>query len=170
MQTNQLESALRALDSRTQQHYQTVTRNQEMIGQLRSQAASLCSQANAMLSAASSGSDDDDGPDYSMISQGQALMCQADLLESQADALESEMEQARSALSQCRSEYQQYLCEGQNNLRNLQATASTLSRASGSYGGGKVAVALDAVRQRMQYNQKLVDGCQSRIDRISSIC
>ncbi|HJJ90202.1 MAG TPA: hypothetical protein O0Y05_04110, partial [Methanocorpusculum sp.] len=70
-----------------------------------------------------------------------------------------------------KSEYQSYMSEGQNNLANLQIAADQLSNvASARYGATKIKEALAATRQRIVYNQNLVNGCQKRINWIEQIC
>ena len=98
-------------------------------------------------------------------------MGQADNYRSQADNLRSQVEGMASELRGYKSEYSSYMAEGQTNLANLKIAAEQLTSAAGSrYGAAKIKEALTAARQRMVYNQNLINGCQKRISWIDSIC
>lgn len=76
-----------------------------------------------------------------------------------------------SELSGYKSEYQSYMAEGQTNLANLRTAADQLTGiVGGKYGAAKIKEALVATKQRMVYNQNLVNGCQKRISWIEQIC
>ena len=106
-----------------------------------------------------------------MNSQASACMNQSSAYRMQAESLQSQMGGMISELSGYKSEYQSYMEEGQTNLANLKIAVDQLTSVAGSkYGAEKIREALAATKQRMVYNQNLVNGCQKRISWIEQIC
>lgn len=169
METKELENNLRNLDETVLALGQSIQNMRNSISQCYSQADSLESRAHALMYMASN--EEDQSVAAQMYTHASAYMNQSSAYRMQGESLQSQMGGMISELSGYKLEYQSYMAEGQTNLANLKIAADQLtSVAGGKYGAAKIKEALAATKQRMVYNQNLVNGCQKRISWIEQIC
>jgi chromosome segregation ATPase len=169
METKELENHLRRLDQTVLALGQSIQNARNRIAQCQIQADHLESQAHSLMSMASN--EEDGGAAAQLYSQANACMNQASSYRMQAENLQSQAEGMMSELNGHKSEYQSYMSEGQTNLSNLKIAADQLTSIAGNkYGASKIREALSATKQRMIYNQNLVNGCQKRISWIEQLC
>lgn len=169
METKELENNLRYLDQTVLALGQSIQNARNSIAQCQLQADRLEGQAHSLMSMASS--EEDGGAAAQLYSQATACMNQASAYKMQAENLQSHADGMISELNGHKSEYQSYMAEGQTNLSNLKIAADQLTSIAGNkYGAAKIREALSATKQRMIYNQNLVNGCQKRINWIEQLC
>lgn len=169
MDTRELEKNLRELDIVVLNLGQSIQSMKNSIAQYYSQVDSLESRAQAMMYMASN--EENELVSSQMYSQATACMNQAYAYRRQAEGLESQIGEMSSELNGYKSEYQRYMEEGQTNLANLKIAADKLMKVDeNKYGVQKTKEALNAIKQRIVYNQNLVNVCHKRIRWIEEIC
>ena len=169
MDTKELENNLKNLDQATLGLGQTIQNMRNNISQCYTQADNLEGQAKILKAMASR--EENEVTAAQMYNQSFAYTNQASAYRMQAEKLQMQMEKMTSKLSGYKEMYQNYMAEGQINLVNLRTAVDKLvGVARSKYGTEKIEEALAATKQRMIYNQNLVQGCQKRISWIEQIC
>lgn len=167
METKELEAHLHQLD-------QTVLSLGNSIQTLRSQASGLYSQAQSYDAMASqlvsqAAYEEDSSRSSQMYSQAQSYISQAESFRMQAEQCEAEAEARCDQLRGYKGQYEYYMQMGQTHLAELQVAAQKLTGVAGSRYGSKLQDVLVATRNRIVYNQNLVNGCAKRISWIDGI-
>ena len=169
METKELENGLKNLDQAALNLGQTIQNMRNNISQCYTQADNLESRAKVLMAMASR--EENEVAVAQMYNQSFACTSQASAYRMQAERLQMQMGEMTSKLSGYKEKYQNYMAEVQINLANLKIAAAKLTGVTGSkYGAEKIKEALAATKQRMVYNQNLVQGCQKRISWIEQIC
>lgn len=169
METKELERILQNLDQTVLGLGNSIQNMRRSISQCYMDAETYESMAYSIMSSAS----DMEDPSYAqdLYSQATSYMDQAESCRRQAVYLQEQVDGMASELRGYWSQYQHYMEEGQTNLYNLKIAADQLTGMAGKkYGGDKIREALMTTKQRMIYNQNLVNGCQKRMNWIAQIC
>ena len=169
MQTKELEQTLQRLDNIVLETGQMIQNMRNYISQCDMQAISLEEQANRMIARASYTENAEEVQE--LYAQAAAYTNMASEYRMQAEQIQLEMEAKIAELRGYKSEYEYYLKEGQKNISCLQITAEKLTGMTRTkYGGSQIKETLLTTKQRIVYNQNLVQGCQKRINWIDRIC
>ena len=169
METKELENNLRTLDQKVLALGQSIQNMRNSISQCYAQADSLENRAQVLMSMASR--EEDQTVVSQIYRQVSACMNQANEYRMQAESMQSQIGGMISELSGYKSEYKGYMSEGQTNLANLRIAADQLTSVNGvKYGAAKIKEALATTKQRIVYNQNLINGCQKRINWIEQLC
>lgn len=168
METTELQAVLHNLDNNTQCIGHQIKEMNLQINRLYSQAENCRNTAESILGRANY--EDDANRSADMLSQASAYLSRAEYYESSASQMELQIDGLRSELINCRNQYEYYMGEGKMNLENLKPAVEKLAELSGAnYGRDKIIQTLEQMRQRLTFNQKLVDGCRQRIKWIDQI-
>ncbi len=169
MESVAIQRNIQSLDNGAKRLGQIISNMHNQVQNYRRQAYSFKLQAQELETAACYEEDFDRS--YEMRTQSSEFFAEADSLEEQANLIESEMGGYKEELRGYRGQYQYYHDMGVTNLAELNVAVQKLSSlTSASYGRDKIVQALQAARQRTNFNQSLVKACQDRIAWIDRVC
>lgn len=169
METRELENRLLALDNVVVDLGQQIQEMKSRAREMMDDARELEDQACQMMAGAQSADDPDTMS--ALYSQAQSMFSQAASLSSQAESIKEQARSRETQLKGYRSEYQEYKNAGLANISSLRQAVTKLSGLSDSrYGRNALNQALNESRQRLTYNQNLVNGCDQRMKWIDHIC
>ncbi len=169
METTQLQSVLRNLDNSAKRISNQIMEINSQIRSLYLEAENYRNTAESILDRVSY--EDDAGRSADMVSQASAYISRAEYCESSAASKQLQADSMKEELRGFRSEYEYYMNEGETNIENLKLMAEKLTAMPEvKYGRDKILQTLKQTRQRLEFNQKLIDGCRQRINWIDQIC